>query len=828
MKPFREQIHIILLLGPLLIVCATGHAQEAPKSDTPSNEEVQTIDKGTAGKKAKPQEAVRVPQIAEIIPLATKVAARAAALDNYLKAIPDMTETQKLEEQIRKNLKEISAELENQKVLELPRYQKLSGLRKAIQRESDLLQKNNEPLKKAINQLQSLRKEWLKEKKQWNRWREAVINNGGVEKLGQVFSQVEKTIDKALLSIEPQLEKALARQEKTAAIQSDINDLIAEIDGLLIKASQAPGPSSSPPMFSEEYLSHFNSSLLYSLEMEIASVSWIDRDFFVRQGWVVAIQLIITILLISQIYKHRMALREIDRLSLLANRPLSGALYLGIMATVLLYDFRGAPAAWRLGQDTIGGIAFALLWSEFVETRWKKTSVYILILVLILNRFLILINLPLPLARFYVVIASLIGLLLCLRWGSQAGADDTSNSYVYAFRLGALFFGCITLIEIWGQGELPQYLFVTTITSLSVLIGFVLLMYLVCGAMEWFVRSVIEPGMDLSPDESNLVIRDTGRLIYAGLIGLLLCILLVNWGIFETIEAAANGTLEIGFTIGGTSISVGSTLLAAGVIYLAFVASRLVRRLLLNRVLSQKGMERGVIISISGLLHYALLLIGFLFALVVIGFDLTKITIILGALGVGIGFGMQNIANNFISGLILLVERPVRVGDYIELGENWAEIKSIGLRATRVTTFDNADVIVPNAELITNQVTNWTLSSRIVRVIIPVGVAYGSDIDAVKENLLVVAAENPRIVVAPAPQVLFLSFGESSLDFELRVWVRDADERLTVISELHDAVYRRFHEANIEIAFPQRDLHLRSVDSSVSQCSFDTGQIEES
>ncbi|EFK11702.1 Potassium efflux system KefA family protein [delta proteobacterium NaphS2] len=206
---------------------------------------------------------------------------------------------------------------------------------------------------------------------------------------------------------------------------------------------------------------------------------------------------------------------------------------------------------------------------------------------------------------------------------------------------------------------------------------------------------------------------------------------------------------------------------------------------------------------------------GFLMALVAVGFDFTKLTIILSALGIGVGFGLQNIVNNLVSGLILLFERPVRVGDSIEVNGKWAEIKKIGLRATSVRTFDQADVIIPNSDLVSSQVINWTLSNRRVRLIIPVGVAYGSDVSLVMETLVASARENSKIAVSPSPQVLFLNFGESSLDFELRVWVLDADNRLAVSSELHQEIDRRFREAKIEISFPQRDLHLRSLDESV-------------
>jgi small-conductance mechanosensitive channel len=288
------------------------------------------------------------------------------------------------------------------------------------------------------------------------------------------------------------------------------------------------------------------------------------------------------------------------------------------------------------------------------------------------------------------------------------------------------------------------------------------------------------------------------------------------WGVYNTLEEATKGLLALGFNVGSQRISVGLVIASAAILYASFLASRILRKLLMDEVLVRRQMEKGVRHAIGRLVHYVLIFVGFLFALSTLGLDFTKLTIMLSALGVGIGFGLQGIVNNFVSGLILLFERPVRVGDYVELGGQWSEIKRIGLRATTVRTFDEAEVTIPNADLVSNQVTNWTLSSRLVRLIIPVGVAYGSDVPLVIETLMTCATANPDVVKRPAPQVLFLSFGESSLDFELRVWVSDVDQRLWVKSELHQEIDRRFREANIEIAFPQRDLHLRSADESVS------------
>jgi small-conductance mechanosensitive channel len=256
-------------------------------------------------------------------------------------------------------------------------------------------------------------------------------------------------------------------------------------------------------------------------------------------------------------------------------------------------------------------------------------------------------------------------------------------------------------------------------------------------------------------------------------------------------------------------------IVSAGVLYGSFVASWIIQKLLMDETFVRRRVEMGVRHSIGRLVHYFLILIGFLLAISILGFDVTKFTIMLSALGVGIGFGLQGVVNNFVSGLILLFERPVRVGDSIEIDGKWAEIKRIGLRATTVQTFDQADVIVPNADLVTNQVTNWTLSNRRVRLVIPVGVAYGSDVPLVMEKLMACGKANPNVSKTHEPQVLFLRFGESSLDFELRVWVMDADFRVKVQSELHQEIDRSFRDANIEIPFPQQDLHLRSADESV-------------
>jgi potassium efflux system protein len=295
---------------------------------------------------------------------------------------------------------------------------------------------------------------------------------------------------------------------------------------------------------------------------------------------------------------------------------------------------------------------------------------------------------------------------------------------------------------------------------------------------------------------------------------LVLSLLLAIWRVYNSPSDAIKGLLSSGFDLGSKRITVGLIIAAVGLFFGSFLISWAVQKLFVGGALAKHKVDTGVKISIARLIHYALISIGFFLALLALGFELTKLTIIVSAFGIGIGFGLQTIVNNFVCGLILLFERPVRVGDYIEIGGRWSKIKRIGLRSTTVLTMERADVIIPNSDLITNQVINWTLTEPYVRRIIKVGVAYGSDVPLVMDTLMNCATSNPNIMIIPEPQVFFRKFGESSLNFELRICIEDASNRYQVESDLHQEIDRRFRQAGIVIAFPQRDLHVRDIEKS--------------
>lgn len=263
-------------------------------------------------------------------------------------------------------------------------------------------------------------------------------------------------------------------------------------------------------------------------------------------------------------------------------------------------------------------------------------------------------------------------------------------------------------------------------------------------------------------------------------------------------------------TVEGSSITVGKVVVALLLLVLGAWMSRRLSRLFARRVLGRFKLEEGAVAALQTLVFYLLLVVFVLWALRLVNIPLTVFTFLGGAVAIGVGFGSQNIVNNFMSGLILIAERPVRVGDLIDIDGTYGRVEVIGPRSTRVRSGDNTHVIVPNSILLESKVLNWTLSDNVIRTQMDVGVAYGSDVGEVKRRLEQALAESERVLEKPAPEILFLDFGDSALIFRSLFWttVTSPMDQQRAQSEARFHVDELFREAGIEIAFPQRDMHL--------------------
>jgi small-conductance mechanosensitive channel len=277
--------------------------------------------------------------------------------------------------------------------------------------------------------------------------------------------------------------------------------------------------------------------------------------------------------------------------------------------------------------------------------------------------------------------------------------------------------------------------------------------------------------------------------------------------VFHSIQAFFDTRL---FTIGTTDVTLSAIFVFLFMLLIIVVLSRLFARKLVDRILIRLQIEEGTRYTFKRIIELSLILIGAIIAFQSIGINLSGLAVIFGLLSVGIGFGLQNITSNFVAGLILLFERPIKVGDRVTVGGIEGDVIEINIRSTTIRSLNNIDIIVPNSEFVSSQVVNWSHGDRKIRLDVEVGVSYNSDLDAVLRSLKEVALENPEILRDPEPDVHLREFGDSSWNMKLRIWIDNPKRHPVVRSDINCAIVRKFRENGVEIPFPQRDLHLRS------------------
>ena len=413
-----------------------------------------------------------------------------------------------------------------------------------------------------------------------------------------------------------------------------------------------------------------------------------------------------------------------------------------------------------------------------------------------------------------ITICSLAGLVWLLRPGSQLQSMRPGRGWgtVLALaRVGVAALAVALISNVIGNVTLAETLALGVVAAAMYAVLVYALVWVMRGLWRLLLRSRVVQKLNVVRLHREPLDRFGCGLITATGVFLWVWISLRLVRLWNPLISAVQGALATSFTFGSVTIEVGGVLAFLAVIVVTTFVSRIIRVVLAEDVLSRTQLPRGLPGTISTVVHYIIITLGFLFALAAAGIELSRVAVLAGALGVGIGFGLQDIVRNFVSGLILAFERPFGIGDVVEVGTLLGKVRRIGARSSTIRTYDGADVIVPNANLTANQVINWTLGDSNRRITIPVGVAYGSDPEQVLKVLREVADSHSGVSKYPEPLVLFRGFGDSSLNFELRFWIADVEMTLRTASEMTNAVHDALAEAGITIPFPQRDLHLRSV-----------------
>ncbi|WP_411820426.1 mechanosensitive ion channel domain-containing protein [Hyphococcus formosus] len=410
-----------------------------------------------------------------------------------------------------------------------------------------------------------------------------------------------------------------------------------------------------------------------------------------------------------------------------------------------------------------------------------------------------------------IVIAVLV-FALCRSALWRVDGEATGGGWRLIRRFGRVLAILIIAAALVGYVRFADFV-ATRLCFVALFIGLAWILRAMLAETAWHMRRSLLPAEKAKDDGVSENFVFWSRLVINTLLAMALApVFAILFGVPRDAVADIAGQALFGFNIGGVHIPSVAKLFAAAIVFVVIMAiTRLVQSGLQKGPLAHSRADIGVQNSLTTLLGYAGLVIALFASISALGIDLGNLALIAGALSVGIGFGLQSIVNNFVSGLILLFERPIKVGDWIVTTSGEGTVKKISVRSTEVETFDRSSIIIPNSELISSTVTNWTHKNKIGRVIVPVGVTYDADPEQVRDILLECAKAHPLIVAYPEPYVTWMDFGQSSLDFEIRAYLNDISKGLSVRTELRFEIFKKLKEAGIEIPFPQRDVHIKSM-----------------
>jgi small-conductance mechanosensitive channel len=409
-------------------------------------------------------------------------------------------------------------------------------------------------------------------------------------------------------------------------------------------------------------------------------------------------------------------------------------------------------------------------------------------------------------------LAAIFVLFWMRRYYRQIILERAESSGLIVLKLGRLLLIIVLLVGLLAAmaGYAPLARLLTPGIFVGVVVALVMFACLRVSAglialalRVWPLRS-----LQMVQHHRDLLERKIYRLLIWGAVFSGLFRYLNYLGLLDNVWSFGQALLTTKLERGTISISLGDVLEFLLAIGFAYLLSRFLRFILQEDVYPRIDLAPGLSYATSSLLNYIILALGFVAGLGVLGVDFSKVSVLAGAFGVGIGFGLQSIVNNFVSGLILLFERPIHVGDTVDVGNLQGTVRRIGIRASVIHTGAGADIIVPNSQLVTDRVTNWTLSDRLRRVDLPIGVNYGADPKKVIELLEKVACAHADVLREPAPRALFMAYGDSSINFELRVWPSHFNQAAQVKSDLASAVYDAVNAAGMSFPFPQREVRV--------------------
>ncbi|MDD7472678.1 MAG: mechanosensitive ion channel [Bdellovibrionota bacterium] len=694
-------------------------------------------------------------------------------------------------------------------------YNKLNEIGIAIKEFSQNVDNDISEYTSKITMLNDTKKEWQSIKENWQKWRSDFFREYNVIK--DVFVDANKNITNALNDIEKIEKPLLVTQTEFSSFQTEIKNILRDIDTTLVDYKKDVFTKTDLSFFTKDFWQSFNFELYDYIKEDVVKTSeYFSFDFGYRYILLLIINILLAIVITFFLVKLKHKDKKRDNIERLARRPFSTSLFISTILVGFYYG-QDTPNILKSILLLVVAISGARAVFCFIEKPSRKVFLNILVIAFLISKLFVIINIPEPVVRIYIAFVSFIILLLSLKYKNyKYKQEDSFIGRDALLNLVAVLTFVAFVAELFGFSKLSLKIFDSSVRSLF------------SGILIWLLGILFKEGFfvflhyswlskfKVCKNYSYHIQRKFTLLINVLVTFLIICVVLVAWGGYDSFNKSIVNLLSLGVNIRGMEITLGKVFLALLLFQLIIFISWAIQRILDEEVYPRKRVQYGVQSSINRIIGYLSICIGVVVALSIVGFNLQNLAVVFGALGVGIGFGLQNIVNNFASGLILLFERPIKVGDVVDVGGQKGTVRKIGLRATIIELFDKTEVIVPNSEIAATKITNLTLSSRNVRSAVAVSVAYGSDIDKVIRVLLEIAQAKENILKEPNPIVIFKEFGASSLDFELLFW-SIYDNVASLKNELHQEIYKKFVSEGIEIPFNQLDVNIQTLEGSIKE-----------
>jgi small-conductance mechanosensitive channel len=827
-EPLARDRALTRVRGAAAALCAAGlwaHAAAQPASSPPA-----TAATSTAASAVAAPEPIALSEIADRaqavgVELASSSPSASASARAEAAAGAELP-------QLRQDIRSRRAQLD-ELLARTPSIEALRGLGVGWKELDRRVAEQTQQLTRRIGQLEQRLTELHTMEQSWRATRDTVRAAGDPAGL---LEQVDRTLGElagARKAVDAQRAEALNLQGEFAQLGGQTRSALAAIASARNEAAGRLLQRDNPPLWSprlraaaqlaepgtETLDAHLASLRAYAGEHE--SELWLHAAF--------------ALACIAGVWPLRRPLRrwadqepELREAMRIADAPILAGALIALLAGGFFYP--GAPRLWWSAIGIVSVVPTVLL-TRSVIARALYPLLYGVVAFYVIDQLRpLVVAAPLSTRVFFIAemlaAAAFVGWQLAVAHRRRSGEGSVEREAGGAWRVErtlaqlalALLLAAASL-NVLGFVRLGELIGTAIVTSAYLAIVLHAVVEVAVGFIAWFLR--VRPlsllGMVHTHRQLLKLRLQRGLRWLAGLAWLLAT--LEMFALRRPLFAAVDAALDASARIGSVELNLGSVLLFAATIFVTWLLSRLIRFVLEQEVYPRISMERGMTYAVSRIAHYVVLVAGFVLALAVLGVDMTRFTILVSAIGVGLGFGMQNIVNNFVSGLIVLFERPVEVGDLVQLDDAIGTVERIGIRASVIRVGNGAAVIVPNGKLISDRVTNWSLSSRLRRIDIAVQVPLGADPEQVIRSLTALAADNEHVVATPAPDVLFVKPGPAQLEFERHAWTHEVERAARIRSELVLAIDRQLRAGQADRADPAAPpaAHTPSADTGSKQ-----------